>query len=120
MGFTLKVGQKIQRPGGMVCEIKAVGPTQIAVEASNGTLHVIGDDKWWMYSNYAGFYKVGKTYKFKSLNRADTWQILDVYEVSRPAYDSKVKAVAKMITDRGYEDIQTLSRSDFDRMVEVK
>ena len=105
----------------MVCEIKAVGPTQIAVEASDGTLHVIGDDKWWMYSNYRGFYRVGKTYMFKNVSREDTWKILDIYEVSRPSFgDNKVKAVAKMVTAKGYEDIQTLSQSDFERMVEVK
>lgn len=61
------------------------------------------------------FYKVGKVYKFP--NREDTWTVLDLYEVARPAYGNKVKAVARMDTPAGLSDIQTLSADDFRRMV---
>lgn len=66
-----------------------------------------------------GFYKIGKTYKFKGGGRLDTWKILDVYVIDAPAYGSSVKAVARMVTPDGLMDIQTLSQDDFDRMVEV-
>ena len=66
------------------------------------------------------FYQVGKTYKFRNVGRSDTWKILDLYTVNRAAYGDKMKAVAKMVTDSGYEDIQCLTPGDFERMVEVK
>lgn len=65
------------------------------------------------------FYQVGKTYKFRNVGRDDTWLVLDVYQVSTPAYGDKVKAVAKMTTANGLQDIQTLTQGDFARMVQA-
>lgn len=68
----------------------------------------------------AKFYQIGKTYKFRNVGRTDTWTVLDIYTVDKVAiFDSKHKAVARMDTADGMQDIQTLSQADFDRMVEV-
>lgn len=184
MSFTHKLGQKIQRAGGMVCEIKGLGYTYVGVLASDGKSYNIKSDIWWKYYdikqsgdftrkmgqrlkhkpsgseyvikyvsdvcegivirkdgtgqadyfenepgrlmhyvNVPTFFQVGKTYKFKERNgyqRPDTWKILDLYEVDNPAYGvGKYKAISRMTTEDDFQDIQTLSQHDFDRMVEV-
>lgn len=120
MSFKRKVGNKIQRPGGMVCEIKLLAPYQVVVEGSNGRLYLLSDTQWYLYSDVPSFYEVDQKYKFASGSRSDVWEILDIYQVDNPEYgDGKLKAVAKMITPTGTEDIQTLSVGDFERMVKV-
>jgi hypothetical protein len=121
VSFTRKVGNKIQRTGGMVCEIKLLAPYQAVVEGSNGKLFLINDTSWYLYSDVPSFYEVDQKYKFASGWRTDTWKILDIYQVDNPEYgdEGKLKAVAKMITATGTEDIQTLTMHDFKRMVKV-
>lgn len=121
MSFTLKVGNKIQREGGMVCEIKLLAPYQVAVEAEDGKLYLLSDTQWRFYSDVPSFYEVDQVYRFTSGLRTDTWKILDIYQVDNPEYgdEGKLKAVAKMVTATGTEDIQTLGVHDFKRMVKV-
>jgi len=64
------------------------------------------------------FFRLGKTYGFKS--REDTWKILDLYQLENGIWGDDKKAVALLTyTASGQTDIQTLSADDFSRMVEV-
>lgn len=121
MSFTLKVGNKIQRAGGMVCEIKLLATHQVVVEGANGKLYLLSDTQWHSYSDVPSFYEVDQVYRFASGWRTDTWKILDIYQVDNPedGDEGKLKAVAKMVTATGTEDIQTLGMHDFKRMVKV-
>ena len=64
------------------------------------------------------FFQIGKTYKFKSGARADKWMVMDLYLTDNPVHSAN-KAVAWMVTSTGERDLQTLSQSDFERMVEA-
>lgn len=65
------------------------------------------------------FFRVGVKYRFPR-ERADTWEILEIRQVDNPQpWSGKLKAISKMVTTEGYEDIQALSENDFRRMVEA-
>lgn len=112
MSFTRKVGQKIQRPGGMVCEIMLIGDSQVAVKATDGKLYLLADANQHLYRDVPSFYQIGKRYKFK--NRETIWQVMDLYTVG-----GKNSAICKKIEPWGEVDVEKLTEDDFSRMDQI-
>jgi hypothetical protein len=111
----------ITHQSGTKYTVKMVGvDRRLAVRnaETGGPIYFINEDQLKYYTGKDKFYQVGKTYKFPK--RGDVWKILDVYEVSKVEWHTeKIKAVAKMTTPDGFEDIQTLTLGDYERMVQV-
>lgn len=117
----LKVGDKIKHNYGEEYTVQIVGHDSVAITNRYDDAFIVDEarlDKY--YTKVETFYKVGKTYRFSNGRRTDTWKIQSVHELARPQIgESKWKAVAVMTTVSGYEDLQTLSKADFNRMEEV-
>jgi hypothetical protein len=117
----VKVDEIITHQSGTKYIVKMVGvDRRIAVKAEmGGSVYFLTEDQLKYYTGKDKFYRVGKRYRFDS-SREDTWFVLDVYQVTNPLYSwSKLKAVARMTTTEGKEDIQTLTLGDYERMVQV-
>jgi hypothetical protein len=123
MSLSVKVGQKIRHNSGTEYKVRMVGPgrdPELAIENQYGDIFIIDHTKHKYYKVVDGFFKVGKTYRFDNNSRTDTWTIQSVHELERPqGGESKQKAVAVMTAKSGYQDLQTLSLPDFDRMTLV-
>lgn len=118
----VKFDDIITHQSGTKYRVKMIGvDRRLAVRNADlgGPTYFLNEDQLKYYTGKAKFYRVGVRYKFDS-SREDTWLVLDVYQVTNPLYSwSKMKAVARMTTADGKEDIQTLTDSDFARMVQV-
>lgn len=122
MSLNVKAGDKVKHKYGNEYTVEIVGADgKIAIKNSFGDVFIIknGEDTKY-YEKVSTFFKVGKTYRFNSSTRTDTWTIQSVHELDRPNFgESKWKAVAIMTTKSGYQDLQTLSVPDFERMIEA-
>jgi len=123
MSLKVKVGQTIRHNSGTEYKVRMVGPgldPELAIENKYGDIFIIDVAKHKYYKIVGTFFEVGKTYRFDNNSRTDTWTIQSVHELARPQFgESKQKAVAIMTTKSGYQDLQTLSLPDFERMVQV-
>ncbi len=117
----VKVDDIITHQSGNKYRVKMIGiDRRLAVRnaETGGPVYFLSEEQLKYYTGKDKFYRVGKTYKFP--NRDDVWKILDVYEVSKTEWRTeKAKAVARMTTPDGFEDIQTLTLGDYERMVQV-
>lgn len=119
MSFTRKVGQKIQRPGGMVCEILAFTHDQVSVKASDGRLYILASHVDYKYSNVPDFFELGESYRFASPG-GGTYKIDELRMLDNPTSPIEgLVAVAIASATDGKEWLSLLNKYDFNSMVKV-
>ena len=98
--------------------VKMIGTDRrVAVrkEGESSPIYFVTENQLRYYEPMDNFFRLGKRYMLG--NRTDTWLVLDLYEVENPFYGrGRQKAIARMTTADGKEDIQTLNMDDFERM----